>query len=105
MTLIDWCLNHGYLQQALTLYTERIPEVLLDPGRHLLRFNPVFRKDLDALIEKDSMGRSENFLILNEFGRTETEHSIKVITPNYDATIREFKRLLKKILHVLSIKI
>ncbi|MGE9925633.1 hypothetical protein ACQRAB_00925 [Megasphaera elsdenii] len=94
LTLIDWCLNHGYLQQALTLYTERIPEVLLDPERHLLRFNPAFRKDLDAL--NDSMGRSENFLILNEFGRTETEHSIKMITPNYDATIREFKRQLKK---------
>lgn len=96
LTLIDWCLNHGYLQQALTLYTERIPEVLLDPERHLLRFNPAFRKDLDALIKKDSMGRSENFLILNEFGRTETEHSVTVIIPDYTATIQEFKKQLQK---------
>lgn len=96
LTLIDWCLNHGYLQQALTLYTERIPEVLLDPERHLLRFNPAFRKDLDALIKKDSMGRSENFLILNEFGRTETEHSVTVIIPDYTATIKEFKKQLQK---------
>lgn len=26
--VIRWCLNHDYLQQALTLYTERIPEYL-----------------------------------------------------------------------------
>ncbi|WP_278966902.1 TM1812 family CRISPR-associated protein [Megasphaera elsdenii] len=28
LTLIRWCLKHDYLQQALTLYTERIPEYL-----------------------------------------------------------------------------
>lgn len=30
LTLIDWCVRHDYIQQALTLYTERIPELFND---------------------------------------------------------------------------
>lgn len=30
LTLIRWCLKHDYLQQALTLYTERVPEYLYE---------------------------------------------------------------------------
>lgn len=91
LTLIDWCLNHGYLQQALTLYTERIPEVLLDPERHLLRFNPVFREALNVLIEKDSMGRSENFLIISEF-KPKYE---KELFSNINTTTEKFRKLLR----------
>ena len=29
---IEWCVNHGYYQQALTLYTERVPEYIFDKG-------------------------------------------------------------------------
>ena len=32
LRIIRWCLNNDYLQQALTLYTERIPEYLGDKG-------------------------------------------------------------------------
>lgn len=91
LTLIDWCLNHGYLQQALTLYTERIPEVLLDPERHLLRFNPAFREALNVLIEKDSMGRSENFLIISEF-KPKYE---KELFSNINTTTEKFRKLLR----------
>lgn len=91
LTLIDWCLNHGYLQQALTLYTERIPEVLLDPERHLLRFNPAFREALNVLIEKDSMGRSENFLIISEF---KPEYK-KELFSNINTTTEKFRKLLR----------
>ena len=28
--LIQWCVNHDYMQQALTLYTERVPELVFD---------------------------------------------------------------------------
>lgn len=27
ITLIEWCIRHDYIQQALTLYTERVPEI------------------------------------------------------------------------------
>ena len=33
LTLIEWCLNHDYLQQALTLYVERIPQVLTQTNK------------------------------------------------------------------------
>lgn len=30
--MIEWCLNNGYIQQALTLYTEKIPEYIFNSG-------------------------------------------------------------------------
>lgn len=91
LTLIDWCLNHGYLQQALTLYTERIPEVLLDSKRHLLRFNPKFRKDLNDFMNDESMGRSENFLIISGF-KPKYE---KELFSNINTTTEKFRKLLR----------
>lgn len=91
LTLIDWCLNHGYLQQALTLYTERIPEVLLDSKRHLLRFNPKFRKDLNGFMNDESMGRSENFLIISGF-KPKYE---KELFSNINTTTEKFRKLLR----------
>lgn len=91
LTLIDWCLNHGYLQQALTLYTERIPEVLLDSKRHLLRFNPQFRKDLNDFMNDESMGRSENFLIISGF-KPKYE---KELFSNINTTTEKFRKLLR----------
>ena len=36
--LLHWCVNHGYLQQALTLFTERVPEILKErEGRQTQR--------------------------------------------------------------------
>ena len=30
--LLHWCVEHGYLQQALTLFTERMPVILMERG-------------------------------------------------------------------------
>lgn len=32
LAYIDWCLNHDYLQQALTLFCEYVPEYVVDKG-------------------------------------------------------------------------
>ena len=32
ITLIEWCIQHDYIQQALTLYTERVPEIFCSYG-------------------------------------------------------------------------
>jgi len=32
LTLIEWCLNNGYIQQAVTMFTENIPKYLVDAG-------------------------------------------------------------------------
>ncbi|WP_296903497.1 hypothetical protein, partial [uncultured Megasphaera sp.] len=46
LTLIDWCVQHDYIQQALTLYTERVPEVF--DACHLAKLTdsgkPVFKE-------------------------------------------------------------
>lgn len=46
LTLIDWCVQHDYIQQALTLYTERVPEIF--DACHLAKLTdsgkPVFKE-------------------------------------------------------------
>ena len=32
LTYIDWCLDHDYLQQALTLFCEYVPEYAIEKG-------------------------------------------------------------------------
>ena len=32
LAYIDWCLDHDYLQQALTLFCEYVPEYVVDKG-------------------------------------------------------------------------
>ncbi|WP_302442446.1 TM1812 family CRISPR-associated protein [Colibacter massiliensis] len=60
---IRWCLDHGYVQQALTLYTEYVPEYIYNLN--------LFDVDIDALSEKkmyDDERRSRPFLLLNVLG-------------------------------------
>ena len=35
-SIIEWCLNNGLIQQALTIYIEKIPEMLLDQEKGLI---------------------------------------------------------------------
>lgn len=64
LKIIRWCINKGYLQQALTLYTERIPEYLGENG--FIVQSERNSKKLDELVEKDSMNRNKFFYLLNE---------------------------------------
>lgn len=64
LKIIRWCINKGYLQQALTLYTERIPEYLGENGFILQSEKET--KILDDLVKKDSMNRNKFFYLLNE---------------------------------------
>lgn len=49
---IEWCLDHGYVQQALTLYTETVPDFIL--SQKILDFTPEQRKELDEIMKEDS---------------------------------------------------
>ena len=64
LKIIRWCINKGYLQQALTLYTERVPEYLGENG--FIVQSEKESKKLDELVEKDSMNRNKFFYLLNE---------------------------------------
>lgn len=66
--VIRWCVENDYLQQALTLYTERIPEHLGLKGLITQRRDE-YRKLVDAC-GKDV--RSPNFYLLNVY-KTETK--------------------------------
>ena len=63
LEVIRWCLNHDYLQQALTLYTERIPEYLGEKNLIAQRADELkkLRKTLGGDV------RSENFYLLNVY--------------------------------------
>ncbi len=48
---IEWCLDHSYVQQALTLYTETVPDFILEQG--ILDFTDEQRKELDEIMGND----------------------------------------------------
>lgn len=77
--VIRWCLNNDYLQQALTLYTERIPEYLGEKG-FIMQSEEEINK-LTVLVNKDEMGRNRFYYLLN------------VCTPRRDPTEEAFKEL------------
>ena len=64
LRVIRWCINNGYMQQALTLYTERVPEYLGQTGF-------IFQSEkesinLKKLVANDSMHRNAWYFLLNE---------------------------------------
>ena len=62
--LLRWCVKHGYLQQALTLFTERVPEILKE--REVLQLSPEFAAKVQAAQKKGDK-RSTIFYLLAEY--------------------------------------
>ena len=65
LEVIRWCLNHDYLQQALTLYTERIPEYLGE--KKIITQSAAEEKTLIELVGKDDMKRNRWFYLFSDF--------------------------------------
>ena len=65
LRVIRWCLDNDYLQQALTLYTERIPEYLGE--KKIVTQSPEEAARLKNLVDNDSMGRNSVFYLFSEF--------------------------------------
>lgn len=53
LRVIRWCLDNDYLQQALTLYTERIPEYLGEKG--IITQTEAEAKNLAELVDKNEI--------------------------------------------------
>lgn len=51
LSYIEWCVDHSYVQQALTLYTETVPDFIL--AKKILDFTDEQRKELDEIMEND----------------------------------------------------
>ena len=63
LKIIRWCINKGYLQQALTLYTERVPEYLNE--NKFYEINPSEYEKIEKKLKKDV--RNEGFYFLNNY--------------------------------------
>lgn len=104
LKIIRWCINHGYLQQALTLYTERIPEILGTNGFLILSEENL--KNLDHMVENDR--RTRYFYLLNVFNaqnhtvigegiyHTAIIKAVNLKTFDYDSWYRENLKPLEK---------
>ena len=66
ISIIDWCLAHGYIQQALTLYTESFPYLMITENK-IVDVDSKFSKELAKQVAKDGMKREKEFFLLNEF--------------------------------------
>lgn len=64
LRIIRWCLDNDYLQQALTLYTERIPEYL---GEKIISQSEAEAEKLSGRVLFDEMGRNRFYILLNAY--------------------------------------
>ena len=66
LSIIDWCLDHGYLQQAMTLYTECIPYMIVNKDK-MITLSEELQIDLYKQVKKDRMNREVEFFLLNDY--------------------------------------
>ena len=93
LDLIEWCINRDYFQQAITLYTERIPECLCE--HQLIYQDEDGRKDLLTELSRDEMKRKQNFYLLNDYKNSEEQKS------KYNSTLDSIKQKLVKSIRML----
>ena len=65
LILMRWCLARDYLQQTITLFTERVPEYLFES--RILRFPEEPNQDFEQDYWKNRNNRSKNFYVLMEY--------------------------------------
>ncbi len=65
ISIIDWCLAHGYIQQSLTLYTECLPYMLITKNA-VIDVEENLKNAVINQAEKDRMNREWEYLLLNE---------------------------------------
>ena len=94
LTLILWCVSHSYLQQALTLYTERIPEILVSKG--IVSLTESGEKAFIEQFKNDNSGTSKAFKICNNlYDKEETMHMQEVIDKKRVTYCNELRKCLK----------
>ena len=105
LSLIKWCLNQGLLQQALTLYTESIPDFLFDPDNGFITMTE--DEERRAVLEKEykEHGKeyTKGFYFLNRFGygeetaKKKSEKAVQSALENQKKSLRPlFSSLVKE---------
>ena len=65
INLLEWCFTHDYLQQVLTLYTERVPEIVFNSG--MVEATESLRQRFVEECKGKSELRSENFWLFSVY--------------------------------------
>lgn len=90
--LLRWCVKHGYLQQALTLFTERVPEILKE--REVLRLSPEFETRVQAAQKKGDK-RSTIFYLLAEYAE---KNGMGQVDAFLDKAKKEYPKIMQTIM-------
>ena len=100
VSIIEWCLAHGYIQQALVLYTESFPYMMI-AKHHIVGLNPIYDKELADYTDKDGMKREKDFLLINDFDPKKypdgSNYNSKPIFDAYDDFIRRLQSAIQSI--------
>ena len=90
--LLRWCVNHGYLQQALTLFTERVPEILKERGIVTLPLE-FAAKVQDSMDKKDK--RSTIFYFFAEYVESKGAGMVDAFL---DKAKKEYQKIMQTIM-------
>lgn len=103
LEVIRWCLEKGYLQQALTLYTERIPEYLFTKKLLTMREDE-FKKLTKA---RGDDVRNPNFYLLNVYKTEDKEFQSlgKMVSSALSRMQNDYVALIKTIPDALKEKL
>ena len=90
--LLHWCVKHGYLQQALTLFTERVPEILKERGIVTLPLE-FAAKVQDSMDKKDK--RSTIFYFFAEYVESKGAGMVDAFL---DKAKKEYQKIMQTIM-------
>ena len=98
LAYIDWCLDHDYLQQALTLFCEYVPEYALDKGIIEIDASRLSAEDEETANEIYNTAdlRSTSMRVFNALNKARGQNAIfgsegakAELSPKIDKKIRE----------------
>ena len=94
ISIIGWCLAHGYVQPSLVLYTEAFPYLMIAKNK-ILSVNSMYADELAKKVANDGMGREQEFFLLNVF--EPDGYNRKPIFKAYEKFIKELKKAIAAI--------
>lgn len=91
--LIKWCLQSDMIQQALTVYTERIPAYIIRSGHHLLVGDTARRPPIHRYEDPDAAQFTKDFLTLSKRAHIVDVHDNSV--HSYVETLKNLDKVVK----------
>lgn len=104
IVLIRWCLVHDYLQQALTLYTERIPEILCNADNGWIHLTENGRKGFNQQYVRDTLGRTPSFFLFSSYQEKGDNELQKQRKKFFDEAYSLVKQYLQEKIDLAAIK-